>query len=342
VFWETVNLARLLLIAALVSLTASPATPARAGGFTVGLVSGPAASWEARMIGSAGLHPKVVRVPFPIGTPASRMRGAIASLAARGAQALPLAEFYGRIPSSSQARSLASWAHEFGPGGSFWRGRRDAGMAVRYIEFGNETNGAYQFGGCGPGCSRYGLRARQYALRLKDAQQAIAGRGGNPGVGLLAVSDDHGPTTWADNMYRAVPDLNSRVAGWTEHPYGPGYKAKMNNLLRGVGRHGGGGKPVFVTEFGISTDNGRCLSSNYGWPRCLTYAQAATDLRRAVADLHASYPQIAELFLFEQRDPQRHGATKSREGYFGAVQNRGRPKGAFTAAIRNLLNTYRG
>jgi hypothetical protein len=333
---------RLLLIVAILALAVPTATAGQGGGFTVGLVSGPAAPWEARMIGSADLHPKVVRVPLRIGTPVSQVRGTVAALAARHVQALLLAEFYGRIPSVSEARSLAAWAHAFGPGGSFWRGRRDGGLAVRYIEFGNETNGAYQFGGCGPGCSSYGERAQQYALRLKDAQQAIHGRGGNRGVGLLAVSDDHGPTTWADNMYRAVPDLGSRVAGWTEHPYGPGYRTKMNNLLRGVRRHGGGDKPVFVTEFGISTDNGRCLSSNYGWPRCLTYAQAASDLRRAVAALHASYPQIAELFLFEQRDSQRSGASRDREGYFGVVQNKGQRKGAYTSAIRSLLTSYRG
>ena len=173
-----------------------------------------------------------------------------------------------------------------GPGGTFWQGRSDGDLAVRYIEFGNETDGGYQFNGCGTAARASAQRAQQYALRLKDAQEAIDGSGGNPSVGLLAISDDHGATTWADNMYQAVPDLNNRVAGWTEHPYGPNYKTKMNNMLTGVSKHGGGNKPIFVTEFGISTDNGRCLSDNYGWPTCLTYSQAATDLHNAIADLH--------------------------------------------------------
>jgi hypothetical protein len=325
------------LIAAALLVLAAAAPGAAAHGFTVGLVSGPAAGWEARITSGAHLHPKVVRVPFHIGTPVSQMRGAIASLAARHEQALLLAEFYGSVPSASETRSLGAWAQAFGPGGSFWRGRRDGRLAVRYIEFGNETNQSYQFGGCGPGCSGYGPRAREYAARLKDAQQAIHGR-----VRLLAVGDDNSSTTWVDNMYRAVPDLNRRIGGFTEHPYGPGYKRRMGYLLRNLRRHGAGGKPVFVTEFGIASDNGRCLSDNYGWPRCLSYAQAGSTLRRVVADLHSSFPQIAELFLFEQRDTSPSGSTRNREAYFGALQSKGQAKGGLTSAVRSLLNSYRG
>ena len=79
------------------------------------------------------------------------------------------------------------------------------------------------------------------------------GSGGNSQVGLLAVGDDHGPTTWVDNMYQAVPDLNSRVAGWTTHPYGPNYRTKVQNVINGLARHGAGKAPLFATEFGIST-----------------------------------------------------------------------------------------
>ena len=105
-------------------------------------------------------------------------------------------------------------------------------------------------------------------MRFKEAQEAIAGADGNHRVGLLAISDDSGSSTWADNMYDAVPDLTSRVAGWIEHPYGPDYRSKTNNLLAGVAPHGGGKLPLFITEYGIATDNSRCLNDNYGWPRC--------------------------------------------------------------------------
>ena len=97
-----------------------------------------------------------------------------------------------------------------------------------------------------------------------------------------------------------------------------------------MARHGGANKPIFITEFGISTDNGRCLSDNYGWPTCLTYSQAATDLHNAIVDLHNSYPTLAELFIFAQRDMKSSGSTSDREGYFGALQSMGGSKGAFT------------
>src|SRR5262249_57938663 len=110
----------------------------------------------------------------------------------------------------------------------------------------------------------YAARAREYAVRFKEAQEAIAAAEGSHRVGLLAISDDSGSSTWADNMYAAVPDLTSRVAGWIEHPYGPDYRAKTNNLLAGVAPHGGGKLPIFVTQNGIATDHGPCLTATFG------------------------------------------------------------------------------
>jgi hypothetical protein len=211
---------------------------------------------------------------------------------------------------------------------------------VRYIEFGNETDGAYQFNGCGDGCSTFASRAQSYGRALKDAQVAVSGA--NSQVGLLAVGDDHGPSTWYDGMYSAVPDLNSRVAGWTTHPYGPNYKSKIQNVINGLAKHGAGSAPLFATEFGISSDNGRCLSDNYGWPKCMTWADAATAMQKSVADMHASFPTLKELFVFAQRDMKASGSTSDREGYFGALQSMGQSKGAFTTEIRNELNSYRG
>ncbi len=310
-------------------------------GFTVGINAGQAAAYEAR-VGSR-LHPSVVRVDFDISSPVSKIAPTVAALAARGERVQLLASFIGRMPGSSEARNLGRWAHAFGPRGSFWRGRSDGRLAVRYIEFGNETNQSYQYDDCGPGCPGYPRRAREYAVRFKEAQEAIAGADGNHRVGLLAISDDSGSSTWADNMYDAVPDLTSRVAGWIEHPYGPDYRTKTNNLLAGVAPHGGGKLPLFITEYGIATDNGRCLNDNYGWPRCLTYQQAADDLRGAIAGLRETYgSQLAEIMIFAQIDGKPSGATDNREDYFGALQSGGQDKGAFTAAVTDELRAHRG
>jgi hypothetical protein len=316
--------------------------PPAASGFTVGLVAGPAAAWEAGLTEKAGLHPKVVRVPFQIGASVSSVQSQVAGLAAKGEQALLMAEFPGRIPSSSEAQSLAGWAAAFGPGGSFWKGRSDGQLAVRQIEFGNETNEGYQFGGVSSGSS-YIARAQSYAQRARDAANAI--RAANPGVGLLVQGDNGGSGTsqWVDGMFAAVPNLNQLIAGWTIHPYGPKsrYGPIMSQAVRDTAKHGDATLPFFVTEFGISTNNGVCLDSNYNWPLCLTYQQAADNLRAAILDMHQTYgPRLAALFIFEQRDMAVD--AKGREANFGAVKPDGSEKGPFTATIRDLINTYRG
>ncbi len=320
----------------------APAPPAPASGFTVGMVSGPAAAWEAGLTDRAALRPKVVRVPFQIGASVSSVQNQVVGLAAKGEQALLLAEFPGRIPSTSEAQSLAAWAAVFGPGGTFWKGRSDGYLAVRYIEFGNETNEGYQFGGTSSGSS-YVSRAQSYAQRARDAVNAI--HAANPGVGLLVQGDNGGSGTsqWLDGMFSAVPDLNRLIAGWTIHPYGPKsrYGPILSQAVRDTAKHGDSTLPFFITEYGISTNNGTCLDSNYNWPTCLTYQQAADNLRAAIADMHDTYgPRLAALFVFEQRDMANNPG--GREANFGAVKIDGTPKGAFTTTIRDLINTYRG
>src|SRR3954451_11953525 len=319
----------------------APAPPPPAPAFTVGLVGGPAAAWDGSLADKAGLHPKVVRVPFQIGASVSSVQSQVAGLAAKGVQALLLAEFPGRIPSQAEAQSLAAWAKAVGPGGTFWAGRADGALAVRDIEFGNETNQSYQFGGVSS-ASSYIARAQSYAQRARDAADAI--RAANPGVGLLAQGDNggSGSSQWVDGMFSAVPDLNQHVAGWTAHPYGPKgrWQPIMDKVVGDTAKHGDTTLPFFITEYGISTTNVTCLDSNSSWPTCLTYAQAAQSLVGAVADLQKSYPRLRALFIFEQRDMAND--PTGREGNFGAVKTDGAPKGAFFTAIQSLVNTYRG
>jgi hypothetical protein len=352
VSWPAQTRALALLLPPLVVLAAgcSGGTPsttpkqepkARARSFTVGINAGGAPVQEAEL--ASRLRPSVVRVDYDISTPVSEIAPAVAALASRGERVQLVAGFIGRTPSTDDGVRLAAWAHAFGPGGSFWRGRSDGAMALRYIEFGNETNQGYQYDDCGPGCPDYGARARAYALGFRYAEEAIQSAEGNRRVGLLAVSDDSGSAEWADHMYEAVPDLNSRVAGWIEHPYGPDYRSWIGNLLKGVAHHGGDALPVFVTEFGISSDDGRCLSDNYGWPKCLTYQQAADRLRRSIAGMRSAYGrQLAQVLIFSQVDAKPSGTTSDREAYFGAVRSDGGDKGALTTTVRDLLAAYRG
>lgn len=319
--------------------------PARSGGFLVGINSGPAPVWEATQMPS--IHPRLVRFPTSISTPASALAQYVGGMAARGTEVLPLATFYGRVPTASEAQNLASWAHAFGPGGTFWRGRTDGYLAMRHIEFGNETNQSYQFSGCGPGCSSYTSRAQAYAQRARDAINAIDGPNGNSGVSLLVQGDSGGCacSQWIDGMFSAVPNLNRLVGGWTVHPYGPKarYAPILNEMVRDTAKHGDTTVPIWATEYGIASDNGRCLSDNYMWPRCLTYAQAALDLHGGIADLHNTYgSRLAAVLIFVQRDLSPSGSSSNREGYFGAFQHNGAPKGAYTAEVQFELATYRG
>ena len=100
-------------------------------------------------------------------------------------------------------------------------------------------------------------------MRFKEAQEAIAGADGDHRVGLLAISDDSGSSTWADSMYKAVRP-ERRVAGWTEHPSGPDSRTKTTTCCCRRGPPGGGKLPYLRHRVGIATNNGRCLPAPAG------------------------------------------------------------------------------
>jgi hypothetical protein len=306
-------------------------------GFHFGVVSGSDVVNEART--SAKLGAKNVRVEFAIGTPAANLRAAVAAHAANGTRVLLLAGFHGRVPTVAEARNVATWAREFGPGGTFWANRSDGRLAVQAIEFGNETSYGYQYGDQWDKPS-YSARAREYALRLKDAHEAVSAA--NPQVGLLGQIDDAntGSQNWINGVFAAVPDVGSRVAGWTIHPYGPrrNWEARMDRTLAWAAARGAPPRPLWLTEWGLATDNGRCLSDNYTWDKCMTYAAAAANLSSTVADMRARYgTKLAAFFLYQGRDLGSTGASTSREHYFGALRSDLSDKGPYSSVVRSLL-----
>ncbi len=326
--------------------TQTPApTPAPASSSMVfGLVSGAGLVTDAGY--AAQLGASYVRVEFEIGTPASKIQPTIERYANSGTQVLLLAGFYGRIPSSGEAQNLATWAHAFGPGGTFWAGRNDGGLAVRRIEFGNETNQSYQFNGCSWNCSEYIPRAEAYARAVKTAQTAIDTPSGDSNVGLLAIGDDGGTGSenWVNGMFNAVPDLGSRIVGWSSHPYGPqsSWQPKLDHLISWTQAHGAPSTlPIYITEFGFSSANGTCLNDNYGWNPCMTYVEAAAKLHETVESMQTRYgSRIGALMLYQTHDQQPLGGT-NRESYFGALTSTGQDKGPFTTEVRALLAANR-
>jgi hypothetical protein len=307
------------------------------GPFEMGVVAGSAIAWEMPFIQKLGAH--TAREEFEIGTSASQMSSTVEASARAGVRPLLLASFYGTLPTPAQAQSLGTWAAQFGPGGSFWKGKGlPPADAVTSIEFGNETSYEYQFSD--NSAAAYASRAQTYALRFKEAQAAI--HAANPNVALLAQGDPgNAPgTSWMDNMFKAVPNLGSLVGGWTVHPYGPNWQSIVDKLISSARADGAPSSiPLDVTEWGLSSDNGRCLDDNYGFNKCMTYAEAATTLTSNLAAMRDRYgSRLASLYLFQARDQKATGTSSGREGYFGALQSNEAPKGAYTATVQSLLS----
>jgi hypothetical protein len=282
---------------------------------------------------SAKLGARVTRIAYPIGTRPPAMREVVAAHAERGVQLLLLAEFpRGELPDSAAARGLANWAREFGPGGRFWTGREDDHLAVRYIEFGNES--AYPHGGVAD-------RAGEYAERARDAAAALERTGGDERVGLLVQADDADTENgWVNAMFEAVPDLGRRVAGWTLHPYGPAYRARIRRLVAQTRAAGAPDSvPIFLTEWGVASAGGACVEpDNYGWDPCMDFEEAASTLRKVVAGVERELgDRLGGFFVYSGRDLRAASQSAEREHFFGALTLDERPKGAYAEAVRALL-----
>jgi len=311
-------------------------TPSSSGGsgFQMGLVAGSAATYELPFIQAMGA--RTARLVWNIGTPAATLAPAMDAYARAGVRPILLATFYGRNATTVEAQSLATWAAAYGPGGTFWAGRDyPAGTGVKEIEFGNETSYSYQF--ADNSMSTYAARAQTYAQRAKEAAAAI--KAANPNVGLLAIGDNAvNQSAWVVNMFKAVPDLDDYVDGWTIHPYGPNWATRIDSTVNSTKTAGSRDLPIWVTEWGLSSDNGRCLSDNYGFDKCMTYDAAATTLRATISGMKSRYgSRLGAFFLYQAHDQYASGTQTGREAYFGSEQSNGAPKGAYTTEVKDQL-----
>jgi hypothetical protein len=282
---------------------------------------------------SGKLGARVARVGFPIGTPPAEMREVVGAHADLGVRLLLLAELPdGRLPNPREARSVAAWAREFGSGGRFWGERDDGRLAVRAIEFGNETS--YPSSGVAH-------RGGEYAERARDAAAALQAVRGDAPVGLLVQADDAGGgSAWVDAMFEAVPDLGRRVAGWTIHPYGPTYRERIRRLIAQTRAAGAPATvPVFITEWGLATADGDCLEpDNYGWDPCMGFEKAGLTLRQVADAVQRDLGgRLGGFFVYNVRDLAPLGVSDRREHYFGALLLDENPKGEYTEEVRTLL-----
>jgi hypothetical protein len=144
-------------------------------------------------------------------------------------------------------------------------------------------------------------------------------------------------------MFEAVPGLAGMVDGWTVHPYGPRsrWEPKLDRLIAQTAARGAPASiPIDVTEYGISTSDGRALNDNYGWPVNQTYGQAATALDATVRDMltdPAIGPRLRLFMIYAAHDLRPPGTTKDREHSFGALQHDLAEKGVYSGEVRRQL-----
>jgi hypothetical protein len=321
----------------------SAPAPSTDAGFQTGLVASSGPIHDVADFKTLGA--RSARVEFDIDQPASDLASVMDAYAKAGIQPLILAGFQGRIPTEAEGRNLASWAAAYGPNGTFWAGKSyPAGTAVTHIEFGNESNQGYQYPQLAndPNWANnpyYTQVAKGYATAFKAG--AVAVQGANAGVSLLAISDTPGNwDSWMNGVFAAVPNFGDYVGGWVVHPYGPqsAWQPTIDNAMAQVAKHGASARiPIYVTEYGISSDNGRCLDDNYGWNACMTYQQAGDALSSTVAAMRSRYgARLAGMYLFQAHDQQASGST-NREYYFGGLTVNGAAKGGYTTAMESVL-----
>lgn len=224
---------------------------------------------------------------------------------------------------SAQAKSFKNIAHI--PG-------------VSCYEIGNETSYGYQYSD-GVGTESYKLRAREYAQRVKETGEALAEAGSTIGCSCQADDGNSGSSQWVDEMYAAVPNLHEYIAAWTIHPYPKettgNCKPRIERLISQVGAHGGSGKSIDITEWGISSANGRTLEGGSH----LTYTEAATIGAATYKECkEAAGSKLRQFVVYQIRDQQPISNTSTnREFWFGALQNGLSAKGKYTEFIESVL-----
>ena len=323
-------LASLLATVALAPGLAAPSPPAAATAAAPlpGTLMGVNAGTETLDLrGARALGAKVVRFSVAASRPGVRwLLDWDRRYARLGIRLQPVMTFDGGMLSAREAKGLVVL---------------DRLPGLKDVELGNETSYGYQYGD-GHADASYRERARTYAVRVKEAAEAL-----NPhGIGVLAQAEDGGSNTsvWVREMFAAVPDLSRYVAAWVIHPYTDQRTVsapdtlgvpKMRRMVAQLAAFGDRTTPIAITEWGVANDAGRALDDGGH----LTSAEAATILETTVPKVLAglgSHP-LQSFLLYQLRDRAPHGSSTSHEMYFGALTRRDGTKGPFTAAVGRLL-----
>jgi len=278
----------------------------------------------------------IIRTEFTYSDSVATLKPLFDEAASRGIRVQPLAGWNNgiQVPDLS---NLVNWAAAFGPGGTNWPGGSTP-LPMLAIELGNENAFSYKSGsanttGYNSIANSYGTRARALQVALAASSSAAA-----RAVGTLIEMDDGnmGSSSWIDNVKIGGGQalLDTMIAP-VAHPYGPSYMTRVNRLA-GYLATAGSTKKFYLTEYGISSDNGASLTDNYGWPVNLTYDQAGTDMSGVISTMQSS-GKIAQLLIYHMSDHASHLSTNDREKFFGIVKIDGTDKGTFTTVCSNAF-----
>lgn len=313
-----------------------PTTTPAAAGLELGVV-GWVDQQAAQQCGTSNLGAPVMRAEFTIGQ--LTLATTVADYCnAAGIRLQPLIGWDNGTP-APDLTGLATWASTLGPGGSHWGGASPV-AAIREIELGNENSMFYKSGL--PGDAGYQSLATTYGNRALAAAQAI--NTANPAVGVLVELEggDSNQSVWIDKVLTAGgATLKSLMRGPVIHLYGPAWQTKLD-LNRGFLAAQGVTKPYYITETGISSDNGRNLSDNFGYPTNLTYSQAAVRHQAAIEGMAGQPSKIKQAIIYNNHDTANPGASNDREAYFGITTAPFGDKGAITTYFRTAFAQYRG
>ncbi len=250
----------------------TPPVETSSGPFEMGVVMGSAELYESPW--AVTLKAATARVEFAIDDPVSVLEPIVEGYAKDGIRPLLLASFNERVPSAAEAENVAKWAVAFGPGGTFWQGKGKglpADTAVTDIEFGNETNNPTS---SRRRCPTNGRTSRHTCSAPKNTRAACrprrspspprARRWACSGSPTRATAT---PPGWARCSKRCRTCGSTSPAGRSTRT-GRNAHVNMDAMIADTAAHGAPSTiPIYVTESGLNSDNGRCLVANMAGTR---------------------------------------------------------------------------
>lgn len=226
---------------------------------------------------------------------------------------------------------VVAFIRRYGVGGSFWSEHPEfdeARYAITTVELGNEP----YFGE---------MSASLYADTVRPALEAIHSLG-LPVKVALASRVYGNDTSWIDTLYARIPNLNSMVDAFADHPYWYGHDpaegtaagpfARISVLRERMNEKGANTKAIWITEYGEST--GGCSEE------CVSEAAQAAHLSTMINGVATNATWgVRMLLLYQLRD--RGTSSGQRELQFGLLRQDGSPKPAH-GVVKGALAQFDG